>query len=285
MGTHIDTPAEDVVGLQDQNRAEWKPPHDSSEDWWFDQRFGMDYVTRYSDNPDTLQLTDLTRCSDDEFFHNPFQFIACSEESRRIVAERVLKILERKDFFNLPRKIQAIVLLFTDWKIIPEEIRQQLISHFGEPIYESLNIVPAMGIHLSGMNWTCGEMEGNMLSSRKRVLLGSHLLLKLFGTEAAISDQLLVFQTGNIILPFVWYYPDEHFVQELRARSKTDEQTLVNMNDFPVIGLQVMRNSPAFPGDEGWDFAKHSENAQYINTFRDANVGLPSLINTKISQK
>lgn len=285
MGIHIDTSEGGDVYLSTSPKVEWKPQYDSPEDWWYDQRFDIGYTIRYSSNPDTLQLFDLATCSDDEFFGNPFKLIACSEESRRIAAERVLKILERKDFFTLPKKIQAIALLFADWQKLPEEIRQQLTFHFGKPIHESLNIVPATGIHLFGMNWTCGEMEGNMLSSRKHVLLGSHLLLKLFGTEAAISDRLLIFQMGNIVLPYIWYYPDAHFVQVLRVRSKMNDRPLVNMADFPIIGLQVMRNSPASVGDEGWDSAKHQENIEIIKTFRNEGKGLPSLINTVTSQE
>lgn len=156
-------------------------------------------------------------------------------------------------------------------------MQHKLTETYGDPIYETVNIVPMTGILMAGNAWTCGDMEVKMLVSRSYTKIGSRLLMKRYGTDAAISDSLLVTKSGNVVLPFVWYQPDEYYRKIAEERGSAGDGECVRMSDFPVVGLQVMRNSPAFENDEGWD-SGHPDYLKYIQKFRNSDQGLSAII-------
>jgi hypothetical protein len=215
-----------------------------------------------------------------QFFHLN-KLTAHAEATRKICRKFVTKIIENENVFDsLSIGRQAQALLFSSWEDLSPKTKGRLTSKFGEPLVdEKIKIIPTIEMHQTELE-SCGEMEARMIDSRIRVKIGERLLLKMHGTDAMISDKMIITKAGNVILPFVWYYPDTYFLQELEKRHQNipEEGSEIAMqhimDDFPLIGLQVVRNSPGASGEEGWDEPKHKD---IFYNLRDSDNRLTSL--------
>jgi len=213
-----------------------------------------------------------------QFFKSQ-SLVVYSDEQRQFYGQVAKNIIESPFFVEKLSKAQkAQALLFVDWEKLSDDIKLRLEQEYGEPLYDnSVNIVPTLYVNQTEMEY-CGEMEVRMMDSRERVLIGERLLLKMHGTDAMITDKLTITKQGNIILPYTWYYPDQYFVETMQKRHEQNQGSMTHqMDDFPMIGLQVVRNSPAFAWDEGWDNPKHKD---IFHNLHDPENGLSKLIDT-----
>jgi hypothetical protein len=250
-------------------------------DWFLSNRFRIQPYQPEITAAD-LQSTDEQKYI--KFIHASL-VIAASPSERALHSQLVHSIIINPLFNNLSHTDQAKLLLFANWQQLNPNIQDQLKKQHGQPLFNNLDIVPCHNVigEVRGLG-LCGNMENRMKDSRDRILIGGRLLLKLYGTKAAISDRLIITKQGNILLPFVWYHPDDIFVDKLEFRHKHDplqRSTTHSMDDFPLIGLETLRHSPAFERDDGWDNPVHTIAFENLHDPAD---GLSALIEKHLQE-
>ncbi len=197
---------------------------------------------------DVAGVENKTSSEKERLFH---PMIADSSEVRVAAARLANGLIEGDDFFDNMKHVQATVLLFANWNTLSEAARQKISEKYGMPLNEDYSLIPFNEIRTSESAFGCSAMETRMVESRKHSLIANRLVLKYYGTIAAITDRLTVFKDGNVLLPFFFYIPDSYFAEKAQDACDAQDGSIVELMRQRPLMLRIMRNSPVDALDDG----------------------------------